>query len=299
MLISRSCPICQNSSEDASVFIKENIDPNRISSFSFASRKEPEFMSHQFLRCKTCDLLYVGHAPAQSDLTLAYHMAEYDSSEEAGDAALTYIEAIAPLLKKIDRKARVLEIGSGNGAFLDHMQKEGFSELFGVEPSTAAIAAASVPRRGQLKEGIFDEADFAPASFDLICCFMTLEHTLDPMTTVQAVYRLLKPGGAFVTVTHDYRSLVNKAMGAKSPIFDIEHMQLFSKKSITELFNRCEFDNVLVDSFTNRYTLKYWMRLMPLPKDIKDALKKVLNWTGMQKIKVGVNVGNIICSGFK
>jgi SAM-dependent methyltransferase len=104
------------------------------------------------------------------------------------------------------------------------VQREGFSELVGVEPSTAAIAAAPENRRQWIREGIFREADFSPSSFDLICCFMTMEHVPDPKVISDAAFRLLKPGGAFVTVTHDYRATVNRVLGKRSPIIDIDHM---------------------------------------------------------------------------
>ena len=35
-------------------------------------------------------------------------------------------------------------------------------------------------RRAWIREGVFEDQDFAAESFDLICCFMTMEHVLDP-----------------------------------------------------------------------------------------------------------------------
>lgn len=295
----RSCPICQTSSKDALLFQKENINKSRISRFSYASRKEPEYMCHRLVCCSVCDLVYASNPPEQDELAQAYHAAAYDSSDEASDAAKSYIKAMQPILKELRHKNKVLEIGSGTGVFLELLQdKYGFTELTGVEPSAAAIAAAPMHRRGWLREGIFNESDFEFASFDLICCFMTMEHVHDPMATALAASRLLRPGGAFVTVTHDYRSLVNRMLGKKSPIIDIEHMQLFSMASICDLFKRCGFNNVSANPLINHYSLGYWMRLVPLPKIVKQTLKVSLNYTGMEKIKIGMNVGNTITAGF-
>ncbi len=58
----------------------------------------------------------------------------------------------------------------------------------------------------------------------------------DPDIIAQASFRLLRPGGAFATVTHDYRSPVNRMLGKRSPIFDIEHMQLFSRRAVRFLW---------------------------------------------------------------
>ncbi len=159
--------------------------------------------------------------------------------------------------------------------------------------------AAPAHRREWLRMGIFEESMFKPASFDLICCFMTMEHVRNPMDTALSAWRLLKPGGVFVTVTHDYGSMVNRFLGKKSPIIDIEHMQLFSKIGIDELFKRSGFVGVTSAPFINRYALDYWIRLAPLPKALKSILKWVSIRTGVGRLKIGVNVGNTISAGFR
>lgn len=298
MSTTRDCPICHTSTKQAVLFLKESIDVTKLSDFSYASRKEPEYMSHQLVKCPACELIYVSTPPPQEELAQAYHVADYDSSEEANDAAQSYINAITPILAKLKQKKSVLEIGSGTGIFLELLQKAGFTELVGVEPSSAAIAAAPEYRRAWLQEGIFDESVFEPGSFDLICCFMTMEHIQDPMETALSAWRLLRPGGAFVTVTHDYNSAVNRLLGKKSPIIDIEHMQLFSKTSISELFKCAEFTDISAMPFTNRYSLNYWLRLMPLPKIIKHSLFKMGYVSKIGQLKISINVGNIIAAGF-
>ena len=295
----RSCPICNASYLDADIFQEENIDQTLISEFSFASRKTPEFMCHRLMRCNVCDLVYVSNPPPKEALAHSYHLAEYDSSEEADDAARSYIKALEPVLTKIKRKDKVLEIGSGTGVLLEYLQKEGFLTLVGVEPSNAAIAAAPKHRQGWLIEGIFEEKNFIPCSFDLICCFMTMEHVHDPKELAKSAHNLLKNGGIFVTITHDYRSLVNQIMGKKSPIIDIEHMQLFSKKSMEHLFAITGFIDLEVKGFKNNYSLKYWMRLAPLPRVIKSCFIGLSNFCGLGGGKIGFNVGNFITFGIK
>ena len=299
MSITRPCPICNTPAEDATLFLEECLDQALLSDFSYASRKEPEYMCHRLVRCSTCELIYASNPPEQAELARAYHIAEYDSSDEANDAALSYISAIQPILAKLKTKTSVLEIGSGTGIFLELLQNEGFTELVGIEPSSAAIAAAPAHRREWLRMGIFEESSFKPASFDLICCFMTMEHVRNPMDTALSAWLLLKPGGIFVTVTHDYGSLVNRLLGKRSPIIDIEHMQLFSKVSICELFKRSGFIEISTAPFINRYSLDYWIRLAPLPKVLKRTLKWISMRTGIGRLKIGVNVGNTITAGFR
>jgi SAM-dependent methyltransferase len=209
------------------------------------------------------------------------------------------MQAIYPALKRLVQKDTALEIGTGTGIFLEYLLDSVFKEVVGVEPSMAAIEAAPKNRRAWIRHGIFREEDFAPESFDLICCFMTLEHVQDPMALTQASYRLLRKGGAFVSVTHDYQSVVNRLLGRRSPIIDIEHMQLFSKQSTRTMFESANLQDVQVTSFTNRYSLQYWLRLSPLPKILKSLLGPILSGAPLNAIRLGVNVGNIVTIGFR
>ena len=296
---SRPCPVCHTGCDKAKLFIENNIDSAKLSGFSFASRKEPEYMCHRLVQCPNCDLVYADQPPGEDELAHAYHVADYDSSEEANDAAASYIRAVRPTLGALARRQSALEIGTGTGIFLECLSREGFTKLVGVEPSSAAIAAAPEYRRAWIREGMFEEKDFTPESFDLICCFMTMEHVRDPNIIAHSAFRLLRPGGAFVTVTHDYRSLVNRLLGNRSPIIDIEHMQLFSKRSVRHLFESAGYADVTVKAFVNTYSLRYWMRLAPLPRGIKLAVSGVMASLGVDNLKLGVNVGNLIATGFK
>lgn len=295
----RNCPVCGAGPDRATLFLDEKIDPRALNAFSFSSRKRPEFMNHRLVRCTRCDLVYVDRPPSQQALAEAYHVADYDSSEEAEDAALAYIRAIGPTLSVVRGRDAALEIGAGTGVFLEHLGKAGFVTLVGVEPSSAAIAAAPEARRTLIRHGIFAEKDFAPESFDLVCCFMTMEHVRDPGEVARSAMRLLRAGGAFVTVTHDWRGPVNRALGRRSPIIDIEHMQLFSKSSIRMLFDSAGYRSIETRSFVNRYALRYWVRLAPLPAAFKRGVDRTLQGLGVDRVKLGFNVGNIVCAGIK
>jgi SAM-dependent methyltransferase len=295
----RNCPVCHSKSEDAEVFIENNLDSSKLTEFSFASRKIPEYMCYRLVKCKSCDLVYVDQPPSKEELAHEYHVAEYDSSEEANDAAEAYMKAIRPLLNQLVGRESALEIGTGTGVFIECLLQEGFKKIIGVEPSSAAIAAAPEYRRAWIREEIFEEKNFVNNSFDLICCFMTMEHVHDPELIAKAAYRLLRPDGAFVIVTHDYRSLGNRLLGKRSPVIDVEHMQLFSKPSLKYLFRNSGFTEFTVKDFVNTYSMHYWIRLAPLPYAFKYSILRLLKFFGLSKLKLGANVGNLISAGFK
>jgi SAM-dependent methyltransferase len=299
MEIDRPCPVCGATSDRAKLYAAESVNHERLSGFSFASRKVPEFMSHRLVVCGGCDLVYAPQPPAANELANAYHQADYDSSDEADDAADTYAQAIQKILPCLPQRESALEIGTGTGTFLKRLKNAGFTKLFGIEPSTAAIDAANPEQRLWIQQGVFKEGLYAPSSFDLICCFMTMEHVHDPAEVARSVLGLLRPGGAFVTVTHNRRSVVNRLLGKRSPIIDIEHMQLFSDDSLNKLFELSGYERIAIKAFSNRYSLRYWLRLTPLPRFFKDALTRRLTSMGVDRLKLTVNVGNTMAVGFK
>jgi SAM-dependent methyltransferase len=241
----------------------------------------------------------VDRPPSVEELAASYHSADYDSAEEAEDAADAYARAIEPVLNKLRNRGAALEIGTGTGAFLECLSQAGFRELVGIEPSTAAIAAAPAHRRAWIREGIFEGSDFPAESFDLICCFMTLEHVQDPGALVAAAHRLLRPGGVFVGVTHNRRAWLNRVLGRRSPIVDIEHMQLFSPRSSTQLLTRNGYMEVGGASFWNRYRPSYWLRLVPMSRSLKGGLTRRLRGSWLDKRRIALNVGNFMSWGFK
>lgn len=298
--IQRCCPICRDPQVAFVPHFADTVEHTALSASSFASRKLPEYMSHAMVRCTGCDLVFVNEPPSQSELANNYHAADYDSAEEAEHAADSYARAIGKVLERLSgRMNDALEIGTGTAAFLERLKNAGFARVTGIEPSVAAIAAAPEHRRPWIREGIFAESDYAPESFDLITCFMTLEHVLEPGDLVESAFRLLRPGGAFVGVTHDYRGWLNRMLGHRSPIVDVEHMQLFSRPAVRALLETRGYAGVETHRFANAYRPSYWMRLVPIPAGPKQAVITGLKHTPIDAVRIPFDVGNTMSWGFR
>ena len=59
----RPCPVCGSTDATHERFA-ERFDPKRIGGMSYASRKEPEYMSLRMVVCPRCDLLYAPRVPS-------------------------------------------------------------------------------------------------------------------------------------------------------------------------------------------------------------------------------------------
>lgn len=296
--MNRACPLC-GSSDQSRVFAPEAIDANRLGSFAFSARKTPEYMHYRLICCPDCDLLYASPAPPPGELAAAYREAAFGGSEEARFAARTYGRLLAGFVDRLPERAGALDIGAGDGAFLERLLSLGFTGVAGVEPSEAPIAAASDAARPLLKRGVFAAADFQEGAFSLVTSFQTLEHVHDPLGVCRGARRLLKEGGAIFFICHDRRAFSARLLGLKSPIFDIEHLQLFSPASARALLERAGFDEIEVRPISNRYPLHYWLRLLPLPPSWKERFVSWAKTAGFGFVPLTLPAGNLAAVGFK
>jgi 2-polyprenyl-3-methyl-5-hydroxy-6-metoxy-1,4-benzoquinol methylase len=295
--IRRACPLCGG--EDAEVLAEATIDERKLTASAFASRKVPEYMHSRMVECNLCGMLYANPVLRQENLADAYKDASFDSSVESRLAAVTYRALLEPHLGPLPSRTSALDIGAGDGAFIEELLMLGFTNVVGVEPSEAPIEAAKPAIRTHLKCGIFAAEQFPADSLDLITCFQVIEHVWDPVKMTSDALALLKPGGMFFIVAHNRRAFSARIMGTKSPIFDIEHLQLFDKPTGAALLRNAGFDSVKVCSVRNKYPVDYWIKLFPLPTALKSAARGMAKTSGIGNLLLSIPAGNLAVVGRK
>jgi SAM-dependent methyltransferase len=256
-------------------------------------------MCLRLVRCTTCDLVYAPSPPAENFLHAAYANADFDSGTEAVAAAKTYADALGAHVQGLSGRNAAIDVGAGSGPLLPWLLDQGFAPVIGIEPSRAAIDAAPPTVRPLLREGMFSASMLDGETPSLICSFMTLEHLPDPGDFVATAYSLLEPGGAVAVVVHNWRAPLNRLLGLRSPIIDVEHLQLFSPKALRELLQRAGFERIAPSSIRNVYPLRYWLRLTPLPNSAKNLALDLLERLGLADYHFAMNVGNMLAIGIK
>jgi SAM-dependent methyltransferase len=303
-MAARACPVC--GSDAATVFAEQRIDPGALDGFAFASRKQPEYMHYQLMACPVCDLVYASPAPGPESLAGAYLTAGFDSSDESRWAARTYRSLLRPVLASLGDPLRgataglrsALDIGAGDGAFLEELLAAGFRRVEGVEPSDAPRMSASDHIRPSIHEGLFSPAVFEGRRFDLITCLQTIEHVHEPLALCRDAWSLLTEGGALFIVCHNRRAASAKLLGRHSPIFDVEHLQLFSPRSLRQLLGESGFTNVSVRPVFNSYPVRYWARLAPIPARLKAKTQEALGGR-MGALRLMLPAGNVAAWGYR
>ncbi len=104
----------------------------------------------------------------------------------------------------LPREARILEAGCGAGGNLSMLARFGETCAMELDPTMREVAAI---RSGiEILPGCLPgEIPFPPASFDLVAAFDVIEHIDRDGEAVEALARLLRPGGAMAITVPAYR----------------------------------------------------------------------------------------------
>lgn len=109
------------------------------------------------------------------------------------------------------RTGRVLDVGCGNGQFLDDARAAGWS-ADGCDFDPRAVA--SVRARGlDIREGGIEAWADAEGQFDAVTFSHVIEHVHDPVATLEQAWRLLRAGGTLYIDTPNIDSTGHRIFG--------------------------------------------------------------------------------------
>jgi 2-polyprenyl-3-methyl-5-hydroxy-6-metoxy-1,4-benzoquinol methylase len=293
ILIFLNCPLCE--SNDSEIKYKRNYNLTELKSDLFSARRERKKKAYEhntFLKCKKCGMIYANPIINPALLEKLYKKSKFNYGGEEKNLKKSYGDCLKKVNKYIGNKQKILDVGTGNGFLLVEALEQGYNEVYGVEPSKHAVELADKSIKNKIIIDVLREKQFKNNFFDVICIFQTIDHITNPNNVLKICNKSLKKGGALLCVSHNVDSFSAKLMGEKSPIFDIEHVQLFSKKTIAKILEKNYFKVVKVFDIINTYTLNYWISLAPLPKSVRSSFKKISSTLGLKDKKISIKPGN-------
>jgi len=163
-------------------------------------------------RCPACSHAFLSDdADLQEALAGAY---EHDYAGHRDDpvfAANLRGELAERIVPRVSPPAKVLDVGCGNGTFLEAATAAGFAAR-GLEVSDAGVARC---RERGLDAQVGELADIEAGCFDLVTFWDVLEHVPDPQALLLEARRVLRPGG-WVLVKSPWVS--DRALGVSARI---------------------------------------------------------------------------------
>ena len=105
------------------------------------------------------------------------------------------------MLVKDKESAKILEIGSGLGYLTYSMLQAGYNAT-GMDVSATAVASARDTFGDHfICRDLYEYAGLFPESYDIVVLTQVIEHVINPLNFIEAVLKLLKPGGRAIITT--------------------------------------------------------------------------------------------------
>jgi SAM-dependent methyltransferase len=253
------------------------------------------------VRCADCDLIYLSPRPRREALGAYYPQSYYAYASESPaptrrswrSALKRFARRHRPLTEALRRTrfadaitdpimditgwiapGRVLDIGCGAGGDLDALAALGWT-TFGVDISESAVGIAT--RKGH-RAWCGDVTDLRLSECDMDVALMShsLEHTESPRRTLDAVRRLLRPGGIVVVEVPNIGSPWSAVFRERSWVIDLpRHFYHFTSKTLDQALRASGFH---VRSLRPQMSPRFLLRSMTL--SLRDWPEPVFQVTG-------------------
>lgn len=215
----------------------------------------PEKLAYEVVTCPQCGFVFADGIPSPDVLDAHYGAAEHHlhSSVPEGLRAIhvDFFQFIQDCLH-LPPSARVLDIGSGMGHFLNLFRTAGHKELVGLEPSRAARELA----RAAYEIEVVTESvtRYQPENpFDLVTMCGVLKHIADLNRALAKLHELTTPGGHLFVAVPDATRFGESPAAEPFLEFALEHINFFTPRSLSNLLERCGFEPVRVESRHNDF----------------------------------------------
>jgi SAM-dependent methyltransferase len=245
------------------------------------------------VRCDRCGLVRSDPIAPDALLARVYSESMLEYHTEIPHLRATYGRLLRGLRRFGATRGSLLEIGCGNGFFLQEALEIGYDAVQGVEPSRAAVTGAPPELRDRIRLDVVRPGLLERNRFDVVCLFQVLDHLADPKGVLSEVHEALRPGGLLLTVQHNVEAFSARILGERSPIVDVEHTYLFSPKTAGLLCQSVGFDVLDVGSIWNRISIEHFLSLLPLTARFRFVSRSLLGKLHLGRMPLWLPLGNL------
>ena len=223
----RPCPVCTSEGPRACVHRQR-------------FQEGPLGEGYDVVVCAACGAGFADGIPSQAELDRYYEeRSKYTYAHAAGaespydfkrfELIADQIEAHVP-----DKTARILDIGCATGGLLAVLQRRGYTNVWGSDPSVTCAAAARRLYGIEVKTATLAQHATWTERFDAVLLVGVLEHVREVRAAIQVVAGLLASGGKIYCAQPDVEAFA-ECHNAPYQQFSTEHINFFSRVSLGAL----------------------------------------------------------------
>lgn len=218
----------------------------------------------EYLICRNC-----GHSLLVSGELSLHEIFKSSQSKYFGHSNILIPSGKNPLEEEIMAKrsavfnkfvkvsSKILEVGPGAGIFLRWLADNNHS-VTAVEDSTHLADSLKSIKGINILTGSFEDINVKDNYFDVFCSYHVLEHVADPKAFLAKALKSVRPGGLAFIATPNGTSWQQRFFPKLSPNFDVAHLRVFSKQSLSLLAKELGWSVMYVE--TPEYS-NSWLRV--------------------------------------
>ncbi len=217
-------------------------------------------------QCSDCRAYFLAPHPTPDQLSVAYQDDYYGEGESKFNPIVEKVvdffrgrraKAITKHLPQpsAQQEVRILDIGCGNGRFLDYLQRESpYIKGYGVELPGKQAQRAEKLLGDRLKIGPLQVDDFPTQHFHAITMVHVFEHLPNPKEILKIAHQLLKPGGILVLYLPNAGSFQANLFKGEWLHWDPpRHLFLFSPQDCVDQLSVAGFQLLKESHFNTEY----------------------------------------------
>ncbi len=197
--------------------------------------------------CRRCGATYVNPRPSREARRHAYlgEDADFYYRELAlGQRGSNgWQRELALIERYVKPPGRLLDIACGRGDFLAVARNAGW-QVEGLEVNPVAAVAGRSEHGVTITPVGFEEADFEPASFEVVTIFQTLDQLAAPLRVLRRAHQLLVPGGLLAVTVPNMRSFIVWAVGEHHRHYTPEKMVSLTPSTLRRLLKISGFVHI-------------------------------------------------------
>ncbi len=199
--------------------------------------------------CQSCGMTYADHIPSQGAFDeyyreLSKYAYEHRTGKESPDDEWRLRQVADALHTFIpDRESRILEIGCANGRLLSFLKNNGYSNVFGLDPSPDCARSARSQYQLEVFTGSVFNAPVKDHSYDFLVLLGVLEHIRDVGSAAKTLRRLLAENGSVYVEVPDPTNFLAER-DAPFQEFSTEHLNFFSPTAVRYLMEAAGFRTI-------------------------------------------------------
>jgi 2-polyprenyl-3-methyl-5-hydroxy-6-metoxy-1,4-benzoquinol methylase len=258
---------------------------------------------NQIVKCRHCGLMYSNprKRPADQDLVKDYdpdltrNAEEYDPSrfDKERMQVRDYADTRRYLKQLYPQRGKLIELGCGMGFLLKAFAEDGW-DVTGIEPDRGFCDYIERKQGLRALPAILEDSGIPDNSVDVTVFLHVIEHVPDPLATLQAIFRVLKPGGHLVLETPRYDSLMFKLLGKRERSLSCDgHIYFFTTETLCMLTEKAGFRTKqwrYVGRSLSMDRLAWNLGVMSKSKAVRKALRKGSDALHFEKLHLKLNM---------